>query len=311
MPAVGFKPDEMISGGLQNDFDGTVEQAFVGPWNYGNKDFYTLAAFARIIPDPGQEVDEPFWNAWSMGKTSLNDFHPSKDGETPVDVEGWEAINVDTNNLDSILEQMEPVIGPFVVPVGKGTALRNASNWAHFIECLIDAGYDPNNITPDISFLVGIHGHWMRIPQKERRGSGIVKQEGDSNRTPEILVLTDITEAPKVSGGIKKTGATTTKKTSATSVTSTTTTAKPTAAVKASNDDSELRAELEAALLEAVVNSDGTLPKSKILGVVVKGFREDKEKSKSALTLVNDASFLGSMESLSYDPNTGALSLPE
>ena len=81
-----MRPDEMVAGGLMDDFNGTITKARLVPWDYnGNLDHHILALALTIQPEEGDE----FVQHYSTG-AELDEFVPSMDGEEPVDLENGE-----------------------------------------------------------------------------------------------------------------------------------------------------------------------------------------------------------------------------
>jgi hypothetical protein len=170
-----MNPDEMVTAGLPDDFDGEITQVRLVPWDYdGNVDHHVLAVRVTIQP----EGEDEFEQHYSAG--DLEYFVPSMDGETPVDLEEGEG------------EELE---GVFALKVGRRDQLNNSTNWAHFIGAAIDAGFPVEDLGASVDCFEGVYGHFNRIPQKKR--SGIVVEEGGQARARTILVLTEMADKPK------------------------------------------------------------------------------------------------------------------
>jgi hypothetical protein len=267
-----MNPDNMLSAGLADDFDGTIKQARLVPWDYdGNLDHHILAVRLDIEPDEDQD-QEPFSQHYSAGE--LDHFVPSLDGETPTDLES---------------EDEEDWEGVYALRVGRRQQLNNSSNWAHWVGATIDAGFPVEELEADVSCFEGLYGHWNRIPQRKRSGI-VVEEEGGRQRM--ILVLTEIHEKAKPKVGKSKA-----KDKSAT---------KGKAAAKPVADDLDER--LSEVVLGALADNDGTLPKTKLPGVVIKAF-DGKEKA-AAIKRVADVKFLGADDAAwTFDADEGVLTL--
>jgi hypothetical protein len=244
----------MVAGGLPDDFEGTVARVRLRPWDYeGNIDHYVLAVAVDFEPDDGEDI-EPFTQMYSCG--SLDHFHPSMDGENPVDVEGWDE------------EDVEEVEGVYALPIGKRTQLNNNTNWATFCGAAADAGF--GDIEPNVDCFEGLHGRFNRVPQKKR--SGIVKPGQDQKQASDILVLTEMTDAPKAEVRGKATR-------------------KPKAAPKAeaevvssesgSGGSDDIDSDIEELLIGAIADNDGELKKTKLPGLLMKGFKDSKSRGEA------------------------------
>ena len=198
---------------------------------------------------------------------NLEHFVPSEDGSEPVDLEGWDE------------EDIEDVEGIYAFQVGRREQLSNSSNFADFISKLVAAGYDAA-IEANIDFLEGVSGHFNRVPQRKR--SGIVNTD-DEDRQKTILVLTEVVEvqaAAKPKGRGKAKG-------------------KPAAADGLADEVSE-------AIVAAISDADGELPKRKLAGVIIKAFKGSKSKS-AAVKMASDTSFLAESDLWTYDEDEGVL----
>lgn len=266
-----MNPDNMLAGGLKDDFDGEVIKARLVPWDYeGNIDHHILAVALTIQPD---DEDAPFVQHYSCGE--LENFVPSKDGKTSVDLDNGEG------------EELE---GVYALRVGKKEQLNNNTNWAHFVGAALDAGFPKNELGAAVTFIEGTYGHWNRIPQKKR--SGIIVQptgEGKRARSNDILVITEIKEKPA-----KKAGAAAGRAAGAKM------------AAKAASSDLDER--LREVVVEAIANSGNGLAKMKLAGLAIKAF-QGAEKAK-AVKRVTEADFLGADDApWTYDPDAGLLTI--
>jgi len=277
--------DSMAQGGLPDDFDGTITKAVFAPTNYDGKiDHYILAALITYKPDESFGMDE-FTQIYSVG--DLQFFAPSKDGEEPVDLENGDG------------EELE---GPYVVPTGDRQQLARSSNFGFYLQHLEAAGFTGLSETASLDSLVGLYGHFNQMEMPKR--SGIVVQEGEGKRAKTLLVLTEVKEAPKAAKGKAKSE----------------TAAKAKAKAKAkqaeeeeeeSDDEGEsMEARVGEAIVEALAEADdNTLPKSKLVSLVVKTFTDVKEKAEAVKIVANDK-FLSSGEyGFDYNKKTATVSL--
>lgn len=178
-------PDEMVQGGLMDDFDGLVTKARYCPWDYnGTLDHHVLGVGVTIQPynENGEPEGDPFVQTYSAG--DLEQFAPSMDGKLPVD-------------LQAESETGEEYEGIYALRVGSKAQLNNNTNWAQYVMALLEAGFDRGLLTPAVTWLEGVFGHWNRIPQKKRAGLVQAESEGQRRRN-EILVITELKEVPTV-----------------------------------------------------------------------------------------------------------------
>jgi len=281
--AVSFNPDDLVQAGLADDFDGEITEVRYVPWDYdGHLDHHILAARVTIVPDEDSGFDE-FTQHYSAG--DLQFFLPSVDGENPVDLEA---------------DDEDDMAGRFVVPVGRRESLANSSNWAAFVIAAVEAGFPKDQISSDSGVFEGVKGHFNRVPQQKRSGIQ-VGDDGDSRRR-EILVLTEVEEAPKKKAAKKKA----TKKTA--SKKKSTKKAEAEDEDEGAGDGDDLAERLTGVVVEALAEAeDMTLSKAKLPGIVIKQF-DGAEKAK-AVKLVSDVAFLEEGEGWEYDADEGTLTL--
>ena len=268
-----MNPDNFVSGGLMDDFDGVITKARFAPWDYDGKiDHHVLAVAVSITPD--EDAGAPFVQHYSAG--DLNLFVPTMDGETPVDLDNGSG------------EELE---GIYAMPIGKAENLRNSTNWAHFMEALVAAGFDTSRIAPSLEFLEGLNCHFNRVPQKKRSGIQVTttQADGTAKRANDVLVITKINGTVEVEAPAK-------------TATKATTKAAPVAAAADPIEET-----LTSVIVEALSENDGTLAKSKIVGIVLKKITgADRAR---AIKLANDAKWLAASDSFTFDADSGTLSL--
>lgn len=177
--------DDMVMGGLPDDFSGRVTKVRFVPWNYaGTRSEYSLAVRVDYEPD-GDSGIAPFSSWYSCGSLQL--FVPSKDGVNPVDIEGWDG-------EESTVDQVE---GIYALKVGSRTVLDKGSMWAHWTKFARDAGFPKEKLTSAVNCYEGITGHFNRIPPE---GMGTLRTKADGKKSPDPLVPTDIKSVGKVTG---------------------------------------------------------------------------------------------------------------
>jgi len=264
-----MNPDNMISAGLPDDFDGTITRVRLTQWDYdGSIDEYVLAALVTITPDEDSGLDE-FDQYYSAGK--VTDFAPSTDAIEPClldsdDPSDWE--------------------GEYALKVGKRDQLNNNSNWAHWIGAAVKAGFDVKKLQSSVACFEGVTGHWNRIGQQKRSGLQ------DDGKERQILVLTEITAQ-----ATKKRAKKTTKSKAS----------KKTATDTPQDDSNDVREHLSRVVLEALANADGIISKTKLPALVIKQF--DGSEKAEAVRLVSKAEFLSGSDLWTYDSDDNTLSL--
>src|SRR3990167_6700101 len=155
-PLASLLPDEMVAGGLADDFDGIVREARYAPFDYmGNIEEPVLAIalkIERLDVGKGADDDERFIHQfWSAG--NMDHFRPSMDGKEATPGNGME-------------------IGPgvYALRVGQKTALNNNTNAAQLMRSLLDAQFPREKFSPDVRFMEGLKGHWNRLPPDKKGG---------------------------------------------------------------------------------------------------------------------------------------------
>lgn len=282
---VSLSSDQMVQGGLPDDFDGVITKAVFAPTNYdGKMDHYVLAALITYKPDPETGMDE-FTQIYSVG--DLQFFAPSKDGEEPVDLENGEG---------------EDLEGYFVVPVGERKQLANSSNFAVYVKHLEACEFTGLSETSSLESLEGIYGHFNQIELPKR--SGIIVQDDSKRKGPKtLLCMTELKEAPKATKGAKSTAKATSTK------------AKGKPAPEPEEEEEESGEEtMESRVGEVIVAAlaeadDNELPKSKLVSLVVKGFKDAKEKAAAVKVVSDDKYLLSGDYGFSFDKKSGTISL--
>jgi len=276
-----LNPDEMLAGGLKDDFRGRIIEAVYERWDYdGNIDEPVLAARLTIQPE---DEDEPFVQRWSAG--NLDSFVPSQDGKTPCD---------------------EDETGPFALKVGKRAGLNNNTNFAHLMSSIVDAGeaskkFTRKDLTSSLDCLEGLDAHFNRVPQKKR--SGLVQAEGEEGRrrANDVLVVTEVFgygEAETSKSG---------KKASKPNGQAGRATSKPEPEEEETGGGDDLDDKLQGVVMEAISEAGGKLKKGKLATEILKAMAKDKDKAR-AVKRVMEADFVedGPWD---FDEKTGILSV--
>lgn len=272
--AVSMLPDDFVAGGLFDDQVATVVEAVFAPFDYnGNIEGAVLAAKLTLQPD--EDGADPVTQYWSAG--ALNSFKPSEDGDEPTDGDG-----------------METGEGYFVVPVGSRTNLNNNTNWSQLLVSLLDADFPREKISSDIRFLVGLKAHWNRLPPTRKGG-----QMADGGGKKDVLCVTKVIEEP--GGGKAKAG-----KGSAPAGTKSGSSKGGDASGGGSLN--ETVAEMVASIAKA---EGGPVKKSKLAGLVLKGWKGSPGDKQKATKLAGDNAFLAEVDDCVFDEEEGTLTHTE
>lgn len=273
-PVASLLPDEMIAGGLADDFDGIVREARYAPFDYmGNIEEPVLAVrlkIERLDMDKSADDDERFiMQYWSAG--SLEHFRPSMDGKEATSGAGME---------------IEP--GVYALRVGQRTALNNNTNAAQLMRSLLDAQFPREKFKPDVRFMDGIKGHWNRLPPDKKGGQfkdQTVEQAAKSSRR-DVLCLTRF-------DGFDKAGSTPSKGSSGSS--------------GSSSVDNKLVTIVTAALTVGTV-----VKKTALSGAVLKAAKGDKDVN-AMVKRVTTTDFLESLaeHNILFDAEAGTVELVE
>lgn len=296
MDVASLNPDEMLQGGLRDDFRGKVIEAAYCRWDYdGTIEDSTLAARLTIQPkdDDGDDDGDPFVQHWSAG--SLDSFVPSQDGKTPAD---------------------EDEAGPYALRVGKKAQLNNNTNYAHLMRSAIESGeaakgkpFTRENLTASIECLVGLDAHWDRVPQAKR--SGLV-EDGDGKRVRDVLTVTDVfgygdsKPAKGAKAAVKGALAKPALKNKRTAVEEEVEEETEEQEGEVTQDDSDLRDLVVTAISEA---GDDGIKKGKLVGAIVKLAGKDPRKAKF-IKRCTEADFIeADGTAWTYDEESGILTL--
>jgi hypothetical protein len=279
-----LNPDEMLAGGLADDFRGRVTEAVYCRFDYdGNIDEPVLAARLTIEPEEG---GDPIVQHWSAG--NLDSFVPSQDGKTPCE---------------------EDEVGPFALRVGKRAGLNNNTNFAHLMGSILDAGeaskkFKRTDLTSSLDCLEGLDAHWDRVPQKKRSGLVQENEEG-KRRASDVLVVSEVFgygDEPADSGKKKKAkGKTNGQAGKATSR------PEPEDEEEEETDDDDLDTKLHNVVLAAIAENKGKLKKGKLATEVLKALGKDKDKA-AAVKRVMEDDFIEEGP-WTFNEDTGVLSL--
>ena len=253
-------PDEMIAGGLADDFDGIIREATFGPWDYmGTVDPPVLGAklkFERLDVGKEAEDDERYHTAW-FSAGSLEHFKPSMNGTEPSET------------------------GPYATRVGQRQALNNNTNWAQFLRSVLEANFPRDKFRPSIDFLVGAKGHFNRLAP-DKKGGQFKPKEGDENKPQggkkDILCMTrfDGVVGANGSAGANPPSSPSGAQASSPSTGST--------SGSASGLDDRLFT-----LVVDVIKGKGAVRKTAVSGEVMKKMKGDKEQGKAVKRVVENS----------------------
>jgi hypothetical protein len=166
-----MNPDNMVSGGLMDDFDGLVTRARLCFFDYEGKGQRTLAVALAIKPDD----DDEFTQHYSSGNPEH--FSPTMDGVNPAEE------------------------GVYALPTDNKSQMNNNTNWAHFTLACLDAGFAKKDLGASVEWVEGLYGHFNRVPQRKRSGIQVEAVGSDGRqRSNDILVVTEIKTAPAGAG---------------------------------------------------------------------------------------------------------------
>lgn len=273
---VSMDPADFIAGGLPDDFDGEITEVRFTKWNYGGRrEEFGLAARVTIKPAEESGMTEDIVQHYSAG--DLKFFAPSQDGRAVCDLasddpKDWEGI--------------------YVLPVGPRPQLNNNSNWADFLTRALQAELPKERLSPNVTKLEGLYGHFNRVSQRKRSGL-ITSAEGEKEK--QILVLTAIKPNPNAG---KKGKAPAAGKAAAS----------PAAGKSAADNGQE---EFDGRLIEAVLGvlaeNDGTIHRTKLPALVIKAF-DAAEKGK-AVKRLGEVGFLGKSDAWVWDADDNTLTL--
>lgn len=248
-------PDEMVAGGLADDFDGIVREARYAPFDYnGSIDQDVLSIQLKIERlEDGLEGDEKFITQnWSVG--DMKNFVPSLDGTNKV---ADQTIDDGEGNIRTRTGE-----GYFALRVGARSALNNNTNGAQLMRSILDAQFPRDKFSPDIRFMEGIKGHWNRLPPDKKPGTfkNDTPEQKEKASKRDVLCLTRF-DGIEAGAGVKPTS---TSKVSA----STSTSAAP-------------AGDIDAKLVEIVkgIVKPGAPPtkKTALSGAVLKAAKGDKQ----------------------------------
>ena len=276
--AASALPDDMVAGGLADDFDGVIREARYVEWDYdGTKD---LSLFLRLKIERQEkgllEDEKVVLQHYSAGALSF--FRPSLDGEgNQLVAEGY-----------------------FAWPVGDKEKLVNTTNQAQFMRSVVEAGFPKAKFAADIRFLENVKGHFNRLPPDKK--PGVIKNQTEEERKKaEGRTILCITRFDGFEGNASpSSGATATSSAPATSSPST---------ASASNGSGDLDARI-IEVLKAKVAVDSTTKKTALAGIVVNELKNDKAIVGKATKRVVENDFLDNIagEGFTYDAAAGTVS---
>lgn len=244
---ISINPDDAESGGLLDDVDAEITLVETCLFDYNGTQADPSPALHVQLKSKGGEVAEQYYTAGKLERVM-----PSNDGTR--------------------FKQ---------APGANGVGLSSSCNAFTFLNAMKEKGFPGDKLETDLTVLVGLTGHFNRVPQQKRSGLDSGGEEGKS-RT--ILVVTKIIKMPwEVKGKTGVGGATSISK-------------GKTGAAKKSEpvdvEDSGDQDELMVEAIEAVKNvlaeaKDSTMERKKI-GMAVFKATADSENRAEILKLIND-----------------------
>lgn len=297
---VSWLPDDLVSAGLADDFDGEIVAAKFGPWNYNGKIDkktgqpypYFLTAHFDVMPVDGQEQKDMVEIRLPAG--DLKKFAPSQDGVNPVDL-----------SANTVHEGM---FGPYVVATGDKKKAINSTNYAFWLTKLLEAEPKLRDAvaTGKIDALVGLKAHFNRIPQPTRKGlevSAPTGDDGDKKRSNDILVVTHVLAMPGV-GGVGRVAVAKAAPAAAASA------AAP-AAAASTNGGGDLESRVVGAIVVAIAEAADNTVKKGDLAKLMLATITDKAERPIAISMVGKPEFLtGHASEFVYDADTMTLRFP-
>lgn len=259
-----------MSQGLLDDFSGEITGADFRVHQYKEGSPEALVMALTVTTEEGNEHTE----FYSLGKTALENFRPSKDGTEPIDEEG----------------DIEDMRGNFIVPISDRARLSGSTAFGVFMKEAEKEEFGIE-VSDNIGSIIGTYAHFNRLEQPPLKG--IIQTQEQKDKGPwKVLCITDIPKREKGAATKVKAAVKATEK----------------AAPVEENDDDELRASLSEAIVEALGTAkNGVLSKVKIANIAIK-LSDDKNEKKALVALAGDNDFLGGIEGASFDEDEGTLS---
>lgn len=293
-------PDEMVAGGLADDFDGIVRVARYAPFDYqGTVDPPVLSIELTIerLEDGLEDDEKMVTQNWSAG--DMKNFRPSTDGVNPT---GEESVTDEEGNVTT---KIAP--GYFAVRVGQRTALNNNTNAAQLMRSILDAQFPRDKFSPDIRFIEGIKGHWNRLPPDKKGGQfkNQTPEQSEKSSKRDVLCLTRL-------DGYEKGGATgksaAGKPVVATKPAASGSTGTSTGSTAASGGD--IDAKLVEIIKSVVKPGAPAVKKTALSGAVLKVAKSDKDVQKM-VKRVTTTEFLESLTEINvlYDAEAGTVEM--
>lgn len=314
-----MNPDNMLQGGLKDDFKGIIRKVRLCPWDYDGKiPHYVLAVAVTIEEKEPEDPKNPiFVQHYSAG--DLDSFIPSMDGETGVDLaadapqapeDGADEATVDAYHqaLSAYKESLE---GIYALRVGKKEQLNNNTNWAHFIRAALEARFPVEKLTAAVSCFEGVEAQFNRVPQAQRKGLVKAQAAEEKKRANDILVITEILNLDALTKGQKAAApkspaSPAASKSAAKPAASKTPTSTPAAAASSGNGGGgDLDAKLGDIVRAAVAEAPEGLHKSKLPAAALAKLSA-AEKGKGVARITN-ADFLSSVTGIAFDAESGTI----
>jgi len=157
---VSLDPSTFTEGtGLLNDVDAEWKECKFVMWDY-NKRIREEVPALMVALQTDDELVEQYWSAGNA-----KDWVPSSDGKR-------------------------------LLPIGLATTINKASNMAHLMGSLVEAGFPRDKIQDDISVFEGMLTHMIRIPAPKRPGLKKAPRADGREYEETILVVDSIKKMP-------------------------------------------------------------------------------------------------------------------
>lgn len=263
--AISFKPSLFAhGGGLLDDVDVTIKDVKFVEWDYNGSIPEAVLAFGVTYVDDEGAETDQYYSAGN-----LKDFAPSKDGKT-------------------------------VVPTGTKTALNDGSNFFSFIKSLVENGFPEDKLDDDMSVITGTYCHVKRAAQQKRTGIAATNKSG---REATVLLVEKVLSLPwekktaKPGGVAKKSTPTVAGKSAAAA-------GGKTNGAAAATTDQDLYTDTVGAVVDAVIQNNGSLPKTSISKVLFNQLAKHPNRNKIATLAFKDEFLSAPDQPWQYDGET-------
>lgn len=269
---VSLRPSGFAAGGgLVDDADLTIVKARFGT-GYGGTGSGSDAITLQLVMKDSDDTE--YQQYYSVG----NGFVPAETGDEETD-------------------------GTFLVPVGEKTAPSGSSNFALFLNSLINAGLPEDLLdTGYINALEGLVAHYNRVPAPKR--GGLPAREGaNAGREQTILLCTSVVTLPGEAAPAKgktapKKGAVAAKAAPAKAAAGKAAPAKAAAAAPADDLNDEIAGVLMGAFVENGIES---APKVKLVQMLFKAVDKTDPNRQAMMSAVGKEETLMALPGFEFD----------